>query len=174
MTTLGSLLVQNRIVGVVDIEKALQRQVIAGGDPATVMLELKLVEENTLTKYAAEALGMTSLERAFIDTPNESVVKKMSRSVAEKYRVVPVRIDGDKIILAASSPVDFQVISELESILGKEVSPRFVLEFRLEMLLNRCFGISMSKRFIKLKDRLAPNFTVDAPPIVTSSEKLHA
>ena len=43
MSTLGSLLVQDRVVGVTEIEQALQHQVIYGGYLSTNLLELGLV-----------------------------------------------------------------------------------------------------------------------------------
>ena len=166
MTTLGSLLVQNRIVGVIEIEKALQRQVIVGGDLATNLLELGLVEESALAKHAAAAFGIPPLERSLADAPDEAAVKMMPWAAADEHKVVPMRIDGDKMILAVSSPLPENALAEVGFLLGVEFVQRFVLEFRLALLLNRCFGIPVSKRFVTLRNRLAPEIVLDAPPLV--------
>ena len=171
MTTLGSLLVQNRIVGVIDIEKALQRQVIVGGDLATNLLELNLVEESVLTKFAAKSFGLPLLERALVEAPDENAVKMMPWAAADEHKVVPVRLEGDKMVLAVSSPLPENALAEVGFLLGVEFVPKFVLEFRLAILLNRCFGLPMTKRLISLKKRLAPEAVLDAPPIVPAPGK---
>ena len=66
MSTLGSLLVKNKVVGVVDIEKALQRQVIYGGDLATNLLELSLAKEEQVAKYVGQAFVGVGLNGASI------------------------------------------------------------------------------------------------------------
>lgn len=166
MATLGSLLVQNRIVGVTEIEKALQRQVIMGGDLATNLLELGSADENTLTKYAAEAFGMPLLERSLLESFDEKVVRMMPWEAVNEHKIAPIRLEGNKMILAVSAPLPKDSLTDIGFLLGVEFSPRFVMEFRAAVLLNRCFGIPVPKRHIAVQKRLAPDAVLDLPPLV--------
>ena len=166
MTTLGSLLVQNRIVGVVEIEKALQRQVIMGGDLATNLLELSLVKEDALAKYTAKAFGMPLLDRNLLMQPEARVVKMMPWEAANQHRIVPITIEGDKMIVATSQPMQEHALEEVGFLLGVDFDPRFVLEFRLAIALNRYFGIEIPGRMTKLQKKLAPETMELVAPIV--------
>ncbi len=170
MSTLGSLLVQNRIVGVVQIEKALQRQVIYGGDLATNLLELSVVNEDEIARYAGRAFGMPVLDRELLEEPDASLVRLIPWEKADAHRFVPVSLDNEKMVVAVSSPIPENALEEVSFLLGVEFVPHLVLEFRLALALNRCFGIPLSKRVLKLKKRLAPDAEIDSSPIVAPPE----
>ncbi len=170
MSTLGSLLVKNKVVGVVDIEKALQRQVIYGGDLATNLLELSIADERQIAKYVGQAFGMPVLDPSVLDAPDENTVRMLPWTAAEEHRIVPVRIEGDRMIVAASAPLREADLSEVAFLLGLEFAPHLVLEFRLAMALKRAFGIPMSDRFTALSKRLFPDASLDLPPIVASPD----
>lgn len=173
MSTLGSLLVQNRIVGVVQIEKALQRQVIYGGDLATNLLELSVADEDDIARYAGCAFGMPVLERLSLANLDERLVRMIPWEKANEHRFVPVGLDHDKMVVAVSSPIPENALEEVAFLLGVEFVPHFVLEFRLALALNRCYGIPLSKRMLKLKKRLAPDTEIDLPPILPPPEMRH-
>ena len=78
MSTLGSLLVKNKVVGVVDIEKALQRQVIYGGDLATNLLELSIAKEEQIAKYVGHVVFMHIEYRQFLYERPYVVLHRMS------------------------------------------------------------------------------------------------
>jgi hypothetical protein len=55
MSRLSSVLVQNQVLDVTQIEQILQRQVILGGDLSTVILEHGWLNEQNLTDFVALA-----------------------------------------------------------------------------------------------------------------------
>ena len=63
MSALTSLLVRDEVVSVQQIEDALQRQVLEGGEIDTALLELDAASENTLNSYRAASYGLPAASR---------------------------------------------------------------------------------------------------------------
>ena len=168
MSTFGSLLVQDHIVGVNEIEQALQRQVIYGGDLACNLLELGIASESVLTEYMARSMGLSPLVTDLVAGADPAAIRKIPWTVATTNEFVPVRIDGDRLVVAVSSPIKEESAEELSFLLGFDFDQFFVFGFRLAMARNRYYGIPMPARFRALQERLAPNFKADLPPLVSS------
>jgi hypothetical protein len=166
MSTFGSLLVQDQIVDVVEIEHALQRQVIYGGDLATNLLELRLVDETVLTEYAARSFGLPVLGRELLNNPDIDAIKAVPWYLVDAYRILPVKIEEHRILLAVSSPVVSRALQEISHVVGLDPHPHFALDFRLDMSLNRIWGIPTTPRLKALRERFAPEFRPDQPPLI--------
>ncbi|MDD5309702.1 MAG: hypothetical protein PHU25_20490 [Deltaproteobacteria bacterium] len=166
MSALSSLLVQDQIVGVTQIERVLQRQVIFGGDLATNLLELGLVDEHVLLKYVARVVRLESLEPGLLEGPDAQAVKLMPWQVVNDHRIVPIRIENDTMIVAVSGPLKGGALDEMGFLLGVSFEQRVALEFRIAMALLRLYGIPMAPRLTALQKKLEPGFSLAGPPLV--------
>ena len=109
MSTLGSLLVQDQIVGVTQIEQALQHQVIYGGYLSTNLLELDLISEDVLVEYAARVFGIPPISWERIMDADREAIKAMPWSMVKKYDVLPFQLEEDRIMVAVSEPLSVSV-----------------------------------------------------------------
>ncbi len=166
MAALGSLLVQNQIVGVKQIEQALQHQVIHGGSLETNVLELGLVGEEVLAEYAARSRGMPVLLRELLNVPNQRAIKMLPWSAVEKSRILPIRLEDTRMIIAADEEPHSEDLEEIAFAINVRFDAYYVHEFRLAMGLNRHYGLPMSPRMVALQRRYEPDFEVDQPPTV--------
>lgn len=172
MSKFGSLLVQDGVVGVSQIEHALQHQVLYGGDLATNLLELSIADEETLTHYAARALGMTALSPKQLEAPGKRALERFPSELAKTFKMIPIRLIGNQLLAAISGPWARETLDEVAALARlDEIVPQFVLSFRMAMALNRYYGVAIPPRERLLQQRLAPEFVPDLPPIVNSGSE---
>src|SRR4051794_22793199 len=102
---LSSLLVRDGLVGVKRMEKAFQRQVIYGGSLDTILLEMNLVPEERLTQYLALASGLPPAARDEGQTRSEDALAIITQELAERYRAVPVAVEGEAMRVLVCAPL---------------------------------------------------------------------
>ncbi len=166
MSALSSLLVQDLILSVNHVEQILQRQVIYGGDLATNILEMNLVDEVVLSKYLGRVVRLPVFPSEYLLSTEPSIIEMLPWKVASERRVIPVRIKDDVVTVVTSGPVPRGTLDELSRLFGMKVEPNLVLEFRLAMALNRFYGIPMVARLAAIQAKLAPEFVPDQPSLV--------
>jgi len=167
MSALSSLLVQDLILSVTHVEQILQRQVIYGGDFATNLLEMNLVDEVVLSKYLGRVVRLPVFPSEYLLSTEPSIIEMLPWKVANERRVIPVRIKDDVVTVVASGPVPRGTLDEISQLLGMKIEPNLVLEFRLAMALNRFYGIPMVARLAAIQKNLVPEFVPDQPPLVS-------
>jgi len=112
----------------------------ATGKPiADLMIEMGLVDKETLLRKVAEHLGCEYLEGRSGDIPND-VVNSVQGSLARMYGVVPLRSDAQSIDLLAVDPFNSQVIDDLTFALGKDVRLVVADPARVDGLLKLHYG----------------------------------
>ncbi len=174
MSALTSLLARDQAVPVRKIEEALQKQVVSGGDIATVLLELEAIPENTLSAYQAALAGVLPATRDEVMKVHRDTVRLVQREIAEKHRIVPLAVDGRALIVATASPLSADAEQQIGILLGYELVPRIVCEVRIAAGLQHHYGIEPSARHRRLIDKLrhreAGEIPYVAPP---QAEKLN-
>ncbi len=157
LTKLSSLLVEDGIVSVKQMEEALQRQVIFGGELDTVLLEMGVLDEETLCRYLSLATGLpvadlSTLEEDWADRAPRPIGAETARS----FGVVPLRQEEGLLHLFVSAGVERSKLEELSYLLGVTVVPYVVPEPRLHALAVQVYGGEVDRRFRALLERLGP------------------
>src|SRR5688572_6671247 len=114
MATLASLLARDAIVSLDTIEQALQRQVLDGGELDTALLELAQVPENVLASYRAASFGLPAAARAEFEAITPEVRTRVPAELAHEHRIVPLRADGDTLVVARAWPLREAAAHRLE------------------------------------------------------------
>jgi len=155
---LSSLLVRDGLVGVKRMEKAFQRQVIYGGSLDTILLEMNLVPEERLTQYLALASGLPPAARDEGMQIEEAAIAVISRDIAERYRSVPLAIDGESCRILVCSPLEITALEDLADQLDRPLQPLITPEYRWHLVYAAAYGIDPPARFTTL----ARSLDVDA------------
>lgn len=150
MPSLASLLTRDAVVPVEQIERALERQTIEGGELDTALLELDLAPENVLAAYRAATFGLDAVGRGELLRVEAAVIACVPAKLAQRYRIVPIAMQEGLLILAASSPLSSDALDQLEASAATEVALRIATEARIDAALDRHYGIPMSERMQKL------------------------
>lgn len=169
MSILTALLTQDQVVSPRQIDEAIERQVLTGGDLETCLLELGVLPEDTLTAYCAALHNLPPAPRASLLEVDPRAVAMVPRASAEAWGVVPLRVEKNKLVCVAQGAVPTATVRALEGASGLPVELRVVTPFRLAWALSQRYGVALSSRFARLASRLesvAPGAmpTVSRPP----------
>src|SRR5580700_7799325 len=122
--SLSSLIVQREIATIRQVEEALARQVLYGGDLVTNLLEVAKLDEGTLTTLLAESLGMPHATLGPLPMPSERARGRVTAEVATSRAVVPLAVEDGAMIVAVAEPLPKEVEDELTFALGLRVVQR--------------------------------------------------
>jgi general secretion pathway protein E/type IV pilus assembly protein PilB len=110
-----------------------------------ILVEFGFITDDVLTRLLAESTGFESfnIREALIDP---DAVKLVPRSVALQYRVLPISLTDEKVVVAMADPFDVLAMDQLRRFLprGVEIEPRVCMEDDLVNAIDRNFGYEMS------------------------------
>ena len=147
---LSSLLVRDGLVGVKRMEKAFQRQVIYGGSLDTILLEMSLVPEDRLTQYLALASGLPPASRDEGSTLTAEAAATIPREIAERYRAVPVALDGECVRVLVCSPLELSELEDLADQLDRPLQPLITPEYRWHLVYAAAYRLDPPARYTTL------------------------
>lgn len=111
---LGKLLMSSRTITEEQLNTALQLQKERGCRLGEVLIELGYCSEVEVTRAFAE-----QMELPFVDLkltpPEPQVVRLIQREVALRLGVVPVRMERERLLVAAVNPLDISIDEKLRS-----------------------------------------------------------
>jgi hypothetical protein len=169
---LASLLVQDGLVGAKKMAEAFQRQVIYGGTLDTILLEMDVIDEGTLL----DALGRSSSLPIAGDLPSlerlqaAEVHKWMPAAMSERFRAVPVALDGSLLRVLVIDPPDRKQLDELGYTLSLTIEPIIVPEHRFVQAVELVYGVAVPARFASLAAKLRSRATDPTRAKLTPSQ----
>ncbi len=169
---LASLLVQDGLVSAKKMAEAFQRQVIYGGTLDTILLEMDVVDEGTLL----DALGRSSALPIAGDLPSleqlaaADVQKWMPPAMSERFRAVPVALDGNTLRVLVIDPPDRKQLDELGYTLSLTIEPIIVPEHRFVQAAELVYGVPVPARFASLAAKLRQRATDPGRARLTPSQ----
>ncbi len=142
---LGEILVQNREITKVQLEKALEFQKKSGGLLGDILLSLKMVTPDVLYRYLANQnkLGRPGIEMDL------SQSQKLPFELARKYRAVIVSSARGYHLLAVISKLDNAAVSKLEALLGYPVEQVLISLSELDLYWTRVYGKDLTWESVK-------------------------
>lgn len=158
---LASLLVQDGLVSAKKMAEAFQRQVIYGGTLDTILLEMDVIDELTLL----DALGRSSAMPIAGDLPSVEVLqsaevdKWMPLPLSERFRAVPLSLEGNILRVLVIDPPDRKQLDELGYTLSLEIEPIIVPEHRFVQAVELVYGVPVPARFASLAAKLRQRAT---------------
>src|SRR5215510_2273564 len=100
MSALTSLLVRDEVVSVRQIEDAIARQVLEGGELDTALLELDATAENVLNAYCAASVRLPAVSREEVMGVDEATLSLIAKEHAARFGVIPITHDANTLVVA--------------------------------------------------------------------------
>lgn len=120
--TLGQTLLKMKALSQEQIKDALAEQKRSGRLLGNILLDRGYVTRKTITKALSQQHGLEFAELSH--TPSDArALEAVPESVAKKNKIVPLRLEGDKLTVLISSPQDSAPLRDLGIILGKRIHP---------------------------------------------------
>ncbi|RYZ05908.1 MAG: hypothetical protein EOO73_18520, partial [Myxococcales bacterium] len=168
MPTLSSSIVKHNVASVRDVEEALARQAMYGGDLVTNLLELSAVSEAALAKTLAETYEIAAAPAGELPESGIEVLRLVPRDLARRFLLYPLEREGDSLLVAVAEPLPNEVESDLSFSLGLRIEQRVGLAVRIRQALARDYSLGLDSRAERILAKLGglpdPNPSVVPPP----------
>src|SRR5512137_469365 len=111
MERIGEILVEMKACTPQELRAGLETQAILGGRIGTNLLELGIIDEGQLAAALTKAHGLPCISGDV--EPDPAAIELVTASLAERFGVVPLGLDGKKLRVAVSDPRNFSKLDEL-------------------------------------------------------------
>lgn len=165
--SLSSLIVQRGIATIREVEEALARQVLYGGDLVTNLLEVTRVDEANLLPIFAESVALPPAPAGELPRPSPDALRMVAAEVAHERNFAPLAIQSDALVVAVSEPLDRDAEQELTFALAMPIEQRAAPLHRVRQALARDYGVPIDRRLTRLLTKLVegrPRVTESVPP----------
>ncbi len=151
---LGQILIQAGLLTPGQLEEALKSQVIFGGRLGTNLMELGYLDENQITRFLSEKLGVPAADSSQISAIPPQVLGLVRPETVKKYQAIPISLDKKRLTVAMTDPSDLAAIDNLAFITGCIIVPVILPELRLIQAMERLYGIKREQRYISVSREL--------------------
>ena len=151
---LGDLLLHIGLISQEQLDRALTLQKGTKQRLGTVLIENGFITEQQLIEALELQLGIE-----FVDLSKTVIAPEMaqvlSKNIAKKYGVVPVRVDRDTLYLAMSDPLNFMALEEVKTATRKRVVPMIATGEAVDRAILTLYGNEGAARAIEEMKREA-------------------
>lgn len=151
---LSTLIVQRGIATIREVEEALARQVLYGGDLATNLLEVGPIDEAALLGLVAESAGLPTAPVGPLPLADMEVLHLIAAEVASERSFVPLSIEQGALVIAVAERPSKESLRELSFALSLPIVPRMSLHVRVRQAIERAYGVALDRRCERLVARL--------------------
>ena len=155
MPTLSSSIVKHNVASVRDVEEALARQAMYGGDLLTNLLELSAVSEAALAKLLAESYEVPAAPAGELPASGADVLRLVPKDLARRFVLYPLSREADSLLVAVAEPLPSEVEADLSFSLGMRIEQRVGLGVRIQEALARDYALPLEQRTERLLAKLA-------------------
>jgi len=140
----GEWLVKGSLLREDGLRRALEIYKVTNARFDSVLLDLGLIHESTLLEALGRFHKTRTVSRKILSLVEASVARMVSPRIATRLRIVPFRLEGKILSVAALDPGDLLVEDELGLITGCLIASYITLEVRLSEALNQHYGVPLS------------------------------
>lgn len=173
---IGDLLVETGLLTEAHLMEALEEQKRSSQRLGDVLLSKGFITEQQLIEVLEFQLGIphVQLYRQSID---QRAVNLISYKLAEEYTVLPLRTEGQKLIVAMVDPLDYYAIEELRLVTGFRIEPTIASREEMKRMIQRYYGMQESvdqvlEQIQLNEDEMASALEDEASPVVRTVNQM--
>ncbi len=158
---IGELLLELGAITSDELTQALARQKETGERLGQALTALGVVTEEQIAVALARQLGIpvATLHPQGLDPRVAALVPE---ALAHKYTVVPVREEGDRLVLAMADPLDVLAIDDVSIATGLTVTPVIASPTEVKAAIQHVYGLGAHAREIVQEIAPAPDAEAEA------------
>jgi general secretion pathway protein E len=142
---LGQILLESFQLSSEKLEEALKVQVEKGGRLGEILVSLKAVTEEDVTRALAAQLDLEYLGAISNDDIDPDLVKKIPINFAKQYRLIPLKIENDAAGIVIADPLDTALLDHARMLLGTEVVPKVALAGTIVDAINSIYDRALNE-----------------------------
>lgn len=138
---LGELLLDEKLITTAQLDEALKIQMIHGIKLGSSLIEMGYIDEDLLARLLSKKLGVPCVGRKELAALPKEILAKFPRHLVEAYRVLPLKMEGNRLSLAMADPTDFRAIEEIGFVTGHVVQPYIAADVHISRALAKYYQI---------------------------------
>ena len=136
---IGEILIEEKLITEEQLSEALETQRLTGQKVGQILIDKGFVKENVLYKVLADKLGCKYVDLENYEI-NANVVTKISQTLAQKHKAVPIDIENNKLKVAMSEPTNIIAIDDIMLYTNMKVVVYLASERQITAVINKYFG----------------------------------
>jgi type IV pilus assembly protein PilB len=136
---IGQILIDLGLIDEQQLETMLEEQASRGEQLGRVGLALGFYSEEQLGEALAEQWGTTFVSLYDREIPADALAA-ISEPMAQLYRVVPIKLEGNQLTIASSEPQKIQIADELRTLLGYDIHVCVATEPEITKAIEKSFS----------------------------------
>ena len=141
---IGELLLQEDLLTVEQLEKALEEQSRNGTRLGYCVVAMEMVSESELTRVLSRQFQVPAVELSKIDV-DDKILKLVPAEFASKHLVMPIRRTGRTLTVAMADPTDLNVVDDLKFITRFDIEPVVAGEYSLRQAIERHYDVATER-----------------------------
>ena len=137
--TIGEILKERGLATEEQLAEAAEAARAEGGVIGSVLIARGTITEAQLVQALAEQAGMPVIDLDSIEIPPD-VIDRVSLSIAEVYRIAPVKFENDVLTVAMADPLAVQALDDLRFMLNCEVEGAVSSEAAVERAIQKYYA----------------------------------
>lgn len=152
---LGEILIDEGKITEAQLQKALKAQLIFGGHLGTSLIELGYIDEEILGNALSISFNVPVATEEILQNIPYAVTRAIPAKLVEKYKVIPMKLEGRVLQLAMLDPKNLMALDEISFVTGYKIEPWVSPEIRVFQVLEKYYNIPRSQRYITLAKELS-------------------
>ncbi|MGD0088508.1 MAG: ATPase, T2SS/T4P/T4SS family [Planctomycetota bacterium] len=136
---IGQILIDMGILDEEKLEECLKLQQEKGGAIGQVLIEAGYITAEDLLQALATQYNVQTVDLTQIRVPEE-VIKMVSVSMAQVYRIVPIAFDNNQLTVAMADPQNVNALDDLRFMLNCQVAAAVASEQQVTAAISQYYG----------------------------------
>ncbi|GGG23553.1 GspE/PulE family protein [Paenibacillus abyssi] len=137
---IGDLLVETGVITEEQLQQALKQQSEMKMRLGDVLITQGYISQQQFIEVLEFQLGIPHV-KLYRQKIEPKVIQLIPQKLADQHGVLPLRVDGNKLILAMADPLDYFAIDEIRIATGLRIEPVIASKDELQRAINRYYGL---------------------------------
>lgn len=138
---LGELLIDKQFITPKQLEKAQEKERASGESLRKILISMGFVSDNDISQAIGEQLGIKFADLKEMELDPE-LIKSVPDNLAQRYKVIPVGQNEDKLVLAMADPLDVVALDDIRLITGFNIEPLIATEQAIIAAIGKYYGVT--------------------------------
>lgn len=137
---LGEILIETGVVNATAVEQALVVQATEGGRIGELLQKARACTEEDVLRALGAQLGMGYEDQISMEDIDSELAALVPIGFAKQHRVLPVRREGNGVLLATADPLDIGGLDDVRSMLGADLILFLLPSNKILDAINHIYG----------------------------------
>ncbi|NLC77000.1 MAG: Flp pilus assembly complex ATPase component TadA [Clostridia bacterium] len=137
---LGEILKEKGLLDEKELEEALRIQQVTGERLGRILVRLGIVAEPEIVSALAGQLDLPEVN-LFEEVEPDLLHRILPQSLVVRYKAIPVRQQGNRLLVAMADPLDVVAIDDLQQICQLEIQPAIASEQEVERFIGQFYDL---------------------------------